>query len=118
MSSVKTGPKNTQAPKNYLHSWQVIAIYEQYESSPGLIELDTEVQRVIESCTELIQNASSHFRRKYEASMMPSGSGNVMKNMTKKVEFAVREKSNIQELRDKIRSKIETLTLLMNITVQ
>ena len=99
-------------------SWQVIAVYEQHESSPWLHELDTEVKREGESSTVLVQDALTQFQQKYHGSLMPGGSGNVMKDMVKKVEFSVREKARVQELRDKIRRSIEKLTLLTNIAVQ
>jgi hypothetical protein len=97
---------------------QVVATYEQQENSAYLSGLDRTAKTVIDECAGLIHGALQHFTLKYHGSAQPGGSGSRWRDTYKKVEWSVREKERVQELREKLCRNTERLTLLNGLAVR
>jgi predicted RecB family endonuclease len=91
---------------------QVVATYEQHEPSSSLNTLDQVTKSVVDECGTLLQEAADRFIPRYHSSLQSGGSGRKIKDAYKKIEWSVREKERLHELRDKLRENTERLCLL------
>ncbi len=98
--------------------YQVVAIYPQHELTPYLGELDTVTKQVVEECADLIQKALARWQRKYGQALSPDGSGNVLKDASRKVEWYLREKERVAELRAQLDRGVQRMTLLSALAVR
>lgn len=89
-----------------------MATYEQHGRSVYLTELDRATKTVVEECAALIEGALQHFGTRYHGSLQTEGSGNKCRDAYKKIEWALREKERLLELREKLQRNTERLTLL------
>ncbi|SPQ23306.1 da148293-8f97-42f1-93ff-fcc8079fafbe [Thermothielavioides terrestris] len=97
---------------------QVVATYEAREPSAYLAGLDQATKAVVDECAGLIEQAIQHFGSRYHDSLRAEGSGNKWRDACKKVEWAVREKERLLELREKLRRNTERLTLLNGLVMR
>ncbi|KAJ2985684.1 hypothetical protein NUW58_g5402 [Xylaria curta] len=97
---------------------QVVATYEQHESSPYLEGLDNVSKCVVNQCTSDIQDAFDYFQSRYQNSLHPGGSGKKIKDVFKKVEWATREKDRLRCLREKLKEGIQRLSLLTSLAAE
>lgn len=97
---------------------QVVATYEQRESSAYLEVLENVSRSVIDQCASHIKDALDHFRSRYQNSLHQGGSGKKTKDVFKKVEWAVREKNRLLCLREKLQEGIQRLSLLTNLAAE
>ena len=95
-----------------------MATYEQYESSAYLDGLSDVAKNVVEQCFGHIKDALEHFRRRYGTSLTPGGSGNRIKDVFKKVEWATKEHDRIKILRGRLRDGISRLSLIGNLVAE
>jgi hypothetical protein len=95
-------------------SWlqQVVATYPQHEFTPYLESLDAAAKEVVDECAGLIQEARDRWQKKYQQTLSPDGSGNVVKDAGRKMEWFLREKERVVELQAKLDRGIQRLTLL------
>ncbi|KAK4157476.1 hypothetical protein C8A00DRAFT_40188 [Chaetomidium leptoderma] len=91
---------------------QVVATYQERENSVYLTGLDNTTKAVVEQCASLIDAALHHFGTRYHGGLQPEGSGSKWRDAYKKIEWSVREKERLQELREMLRKNTERLTLL------
>ncbi|OIW29471.1 hypothetical protein CONLIGDRAFT_328831 [Coniochaeta ligniaria NRRL 30616] len=92
---------------------QLIAAFEMFDSSAWLSNIDTITRSVVADCAGMIKDALDHLA-KYDSSLRPGGSGNRVKDTFNKVKW-LGEKQNIEELREKLRTGSERITMLLNI---
>jgi hypothetical protein len=95
-----------------------VATYEAREPSAYLAGLDQATKAVVDECAGLIEQAIQHFGSRYHDSLRAEGSGNKWRDACKKVEWAVREKERLLELREKLRRNTERLTLLNGLVMR
>jgi hypothetical protein len=92
---------------------QVVELYSQRESSPYLNGLDNVAREVTNECGSLIQGLLNRWRAKYHDSLQPEGSGNVIRDWGRKIEWSLREQEVVREFQEKLAQGIQRLTLLM-----
>ncbi|KAB5576011.1 hypothetical protein GE09DRAFT_1265508 [Coniochaeta sp. 2T2.1] len=90
---------------------QVIATYEMYDSSAWLRNIDVITKSVVEECAVSIREALDRFAT-YESSLRPGPPSNCVKDTFKKIKW-LGEKRNVEELRDKLRTGSERITMLL-----
>jgi hypothetical protein len=67
----------------------------------------------------LIAEAFHHFfSTRYRSALQPGGSGSKWRDARKKFEWSFREPEMVRELRDKLRTNTERLTLLNGLATQ
>jgi hypothetical protein len=96
----------------------VIATYPQHESSLYLQELDAVTKQVVDECAELIRQALARWQKKYGEALAPEGSGNALKDAGRKLEWRLREKERVAELRARLDQGVQRLTLLGALAVR
>ncbi|KAG7287105.1 hypothetical protein NEMBOFW57_006610 [Staphylotrichum longicolle] len=84
----------------------------EYQDLLYLTELDRATKTVVEECAALIEGALQHFGTRYHGSLQTEGSGSKCRDAYKKIEWALREKERLLELREKLQRNTERLTLL------
>ncbi|KAK9770307.1 hypothetical protein SCAR479_13048 [Seiridium cardinale] len=92
----------------------VVATYEHY-SSPSLDDFDRLLHTVVQECHDLIQSSLNRLVPKYHDSLKPEGSGSRIRDGIRKVEWSVREKERVKELRDKLRTNGQRISILTQI---
>ncbi|KAJ4147159.1 hypothetical protein LMH87_001704 [Akanthomyces muscarius] len=97
---------------------EVVATYQQHELSPHLQGLDRVSQSVVEKCTTLIQDMLGHLTSRYGSCLSVQGSGWMMRDAYKRVEWCVREKERIQNLRNGLQEGVQTLSLLTSLAIR
>jgi len=90
---------------------QVVAVWQNYEDSPELQELGTIIRDALKDWKDTLFEFQSKLDRKYRASLNLGGSGNWLKDASKKVVW-LREKEDILELRRKLHTFSDTLLIL------
>ncbi|KAH6682232.1 hypothetical protein F5X68DRAFT_233950 [Plectosphaerella plurivora] len=93
----------------------VIAAYQQYQSSPWMQGLGHVVQDVVEQCTAVLEGARDSWLRKYGKHLRPSGSGSWVKDTYKKVKWRW-EKQHVDKFREDLRKHTQRLGLLVTLT--
>ena len=91
---------------------QIVALWQNYESSPELDELGKVTKHAVEGWRNLLCEFLLKFEKKYGASLRPGGSGNWAKDTSKKFLW-LKEKDDVIELRRKVQSASDTITLLV-----
>lgn len=94
---------------------KVVATYQQHET-PCLQGLDAVSKTVVDNCTTLIQDALNHLQLYYGSSLTKEGSGNKARDILKRVEWCVREKTRLGALRAGLQQGTQRLTLLSNLS--
>ncbi|KAG8407245.1 hypothetical protein J3458_020734 [Metarhizium acridum] len=94
---------------------QVIATYEQYEPSPWLDSVEKEIKLAIHDCAGVVRGALERFVPKYNQSLQPGGSGRMLRDVFKKVEWVFAEKKNLDKLHNKLRTYSDRIALLVAI---
>ncbi|KAK9413534.1 hypothetical protein SUNI508_11856 [Seiridium unicorne] len=89
----------------------VVATYEHY-SSPSLDDFDRLLHTVVQECHGLIHSSLNRLEPKYHDSLKPEGLGSRIKDGMRKVEWSVREKERVKELRDKLRTNGQRISIL------
>lgn len=95
-----------------------MATYQEHELTPDLHELDAASKKVVDNCTTLIQDALNHLQAYYGTSLTKEGSGNKARDLLKRVEWCVREKTRLGTLRAALQEGIQKLTLLSNLSAR
>jgi hypothetical protein len=99
--------------------FQVVSTYQQQENSIYLSELDRITKAVVEECASSIEGALRRFRDKYHGSLHHAeGSGSKLYDGYKKLEWAFREKEQLQGLREKLQRNTERLSLLAGLAAR
>ncbi|KAK6084621.1 hypothetical protein SCUP515_01117 [Seiridium cupressi] len=78
-------------------------------------ELDIFTAILVNECHDLIQSSLDRLVPKYHDSLKPEGSGSRIKDGVRKVEWSVREKERVKELRDKLRTNGQRISILTQI---
>jgi hypothetical protein len=94
-----------------------VATYQEREYSIYLTGLDNTTKAVVQECAGLIEEALQQFGARYESSLQPGGSGNKLRDAYKKVEWSVRERERLHDLREKLRKNTERLTMLNGLAI-
>ncbi|PVH79347.1 hypothetical protein DL98DRAFT_589416 [Cadophora sp. DSE1049] len=90
---------------------QVIALWQNYEDSPELIELGKSTKDSIQGWRDVLLAFRLKVDKKYGTSMLPGGSGNWMKDVSKKVLW-LKEKDDIVDLRRRLQLASDALLML------
>ncbi|PMD65619.1 uncharacterized protein K444DRAFT_625172 [Hyaloscypha bicolor E] len=91
---------------------QVVALWQNYENSPELEALGKTTKEAIEDWRDTLLAFRLKVDKKYGASLCTGGSGNWLKDASKKVAW-LKEKEDVLELRRKLQSASDVLTLLI-----
>lgn len=113
----RTGPKLCYST-NSARKKKVVATYQQHELSPYLQGLDRVSRSVVEKCTTLIQDMLGHLTSRYGSCLSVQGSGWMMRDVYKRVEWCVREKERIQNLRNGLQEGVQRLSLLTSLAIR
>ncbi|KAL6411861.1 hypothetical protein AUP68_04240 [Ilyonectria robusta] len=97
---------------------QVVATYQQHESSPYLDGLDKAAKSVIDQCGSLIQDTLEHVHPKYYDSLRVGGSGKKVKDIYRKVEWMTRETDRLRHVREKLQDGVQRLSLLTTLAAR
>ncbi|KAK5660897.1 hypothetical protein OQA88_12270 [Cercophora sp. LCS_1] len=97
---------------------KVIATYQEREPYVYLSQLDNVTKDAVRDCTDLVEEALRHFQSKYGSSLQQGGSGNKLRDARKKIEWSLREKERLRELRGKLSRNTQRLLLLCALTAQ
>lgn len=100
---------------NINDSSQVIAAYQQYQSSPWMQGLGQVVQNVVGQCTTVLEGARDSWLRKYGTYLRTNGSGNWAKDAYKKITWRW-EKQHVDSFREELRKHTQRLGLLVTLT--
>lgn len=95
---------------------QVVALWQNYEDSPELNELGTITKNAIKDWRDILQAFKLKFDNKYGKSLCAGGSGSRIKDVSKKVLW-LKEKDDILDLRRKLQTASDTITMLILATV-
>jgi hypothetical protein len=90
----------------------VVALWQNYENSPELEALGKTTKEAIEDWRDTLLAFRLKVDKKYGASLCTGGSGNWLKDASKKVAW-LKEKEDVLELRRKLQSASDILTLLI-----
>lgn len=90
---------------------KVVAVWQNYANSPELVELGATIQDAIKDWRQVLMDFRSQMNKKYSASLCATGSGNRLKDASKKVLW-LREKEDIVELRRKLHVFSDSIMLL------
>lgn len=96
----------------------MVATYQQHELSPYLQGLDNVSKSVVNQCAALIQDTLDHIQSRYGKSLGIEGSGKKIKDIYKRIEWSVREKERLQNLRDKLQEGVQRLSLLTSLAAE
>jgi hypothetical protein len=90
----------------------VVALWQNYENSPELEALGKTTKETIKDWRGTLLAFRLKVNKKYGTSLCPGGSGNWLKDASKKVMW-LKEKEDVLELRRRLQSDSDTLTLLI-----
>jgi hypothetical protein len=91
---------------------KVVALWQNYENSPELEALGTAIREAITDWRATLLAFRLKFDKKYGTSLSAGGSGNWLKDASKKVVW-LKEKEDILELRRELLLASDTLTILI-----
>ncbi|RSL41160.1 hypothetical protein CEP53_012924 [Fusarium sp. AF-6] len=97
---------------------QVVATYQQHEFSPYLDGLDNATKSVIDQCGSLIQDTLAHIQPKYHDSLSSGGSGKKINDIYRKIEWSMREKDRLRDVREKLQHGVQRLSLLATLAAR
>ncbi len=89
----------------------MVALWQNYEDSPELIELGTVTKNTIKDYRDILLAFQLRASKKYGTSLSTGGSGSLIKDVSKKVIW-LKEKEDVLDLRRKLRAASDTITLL------
>jgi hypothetical protein len=90
----------------------VVALWQNYENSPELEELGTTTKEAINDLRDKLLTFRLKADKKYGTSLSSGGSGNWLKDTSRKVVW-LKEKEDVLELRRKLQLASDTLTILV-----
>jgi hypothetical protein len=90
----------------------VVALWQNYEDSPELEVLATAAKEAIKDWRYILLTFRLKVEKKYGTSLSAGGSGNWLKDTSKKVRWLT-EKEDVLELRRKLHLASDTLTMLV-----
>lgn len=76
-------------------------------------DLDNEIRRIVENCTEFITQMSDRLRPKYHSSLGKGGSGNVVRDAAKKLQFHIFDRDSLKVIQDQFAVYTRKITVLM-----
>jgi len=91
---------------------QVVALWQNYESSRELDELGEVTKNALEGWRDSLSEFRLKFEKKYGASLRHGGSGNWAKDTSKKFLW-LKEKDEVEQLKQKIQSASDMITLFV-----
>jgi hypothetical protein len=91
--------------------WQVVALWQNYKSSPELDQLGTITKDAVKDWRDILLALRVKLDKKYGKSLVAGGSGNWMRDAGKKIVW-LKEKEDILDLRRKLGSASDTITML------
>jgi 2'-5' RNA ligase len=89
----------------------VVVVWQSYNDNPELNELGIITKQVLKDCRETLLAFRSRIDKKYRASLGLGGSGSWLQDASKKVIW-VKEKEDILELRQKLQTSCDMITML------
>ncbi len=95
-----------------------MAAFQEHESSPFLSVLYSVSKSVVHECATSIQETLDRLQRRYHNSLEASGSGNKAKDIYKKLEWSLKEKDQLDGLREKLHKNAERLSLLVILAIK
>lgn len=90
----------------------MIALWQNYEESPELSELGTITKEIVNDWKDILLAFRLKVAKKYGDSLSSAGSGNWLKDAKHKVEW-LKEKEDVLELRRKLHTASDTITMLV-----
>lgn len=90
---------------------QVASLWQNYESSPELIELGDLTKNTVKDWKDTLLEFRLKFEKKYGTSLSPKGSGNWVKDTSKKVLWLT-EKEDVLKMKEKLRTVSHTISML------
>lgn len=88
-----------------------MALWQNYEASPELLELCTTAKESINDCQDILKTFRDKVDQKYRISLAASGSGSWVRDAGKKFLW-LKEKDDVLELKRRLHRSSESITML------
>lgn len=96
----------------------MIATHQHYENSPALERLNDITKSVVDTCALDIQQIFDLHQSKYHSSLKIGGSGSKIKDAYRSIQWSLKEKDQLQILRQKLQFCAEQLSMLTSLAAR